>query len=112
MRGNIVSMTMNNEGTKQWARVTGANIGNAIAIVLDDKVYSFPNVSTAIEDGHSQITGSFTVEEAQDLANVLKSGKMTAKVDIISDMVIGPSLGEQAIKAGFLSFYFCRLCFS
>ena len=104
MRGNIVSMTMNNEGTKQWARVTGANIGNAIAIVLDDKVYSFPNVSTAIEDGHSQITGSFTVEEAQDLANVLKSGKMTAKVDIISDMVIGPSLGEQAIKAGFLSF--------
>ena len=104
MQGNVVSMTMNNEGAKQWARVTGANIGNAVAIVLDDKVYSFPNVNTAIEGGRSQITGGFSVEEAQDLANVLKSGKMTAKVDIISDMVIGPSLGEQAIKAGFMSF--------
>ena len=104
MQGNVVSMTMNNEGAKQWARVTGANIGNAVAIVLDDKVYSYPNVNTAIEGGRSQITGNFTVEEAQDLANVLKSGKMTAKVDIISDMVIGPSLGEQAIKAGFMSF--------
>ena len=104
LQGNVVSMTMNNEGSRQWARVTGANIGKAVAIVLDDNVYSFPRVNTAIEGGNSQITGDFSVEEAQDLANVLKSGKMNAKVDIISDMVIGPSLGEQAIRAGFLSF--------
>lgn len=104
LQGNVVSMTMNNEGAKQWSRVTGANIGKSVAIVLDDYVYSFPRVNSAIDGGRSQITGNFTVEEAQDLANVLKSGKMTAKVDIISDMVIGPSLGEQAIKAGFLSF--------
>lgn len=104
MQGNIVSMTMNNEGARQWARITGANIGKAVAIVLDDNVYSFPRVNTAIEGGRSQITGDFSVEEAQDLANVLKSGKMNAKVDIISDMVIGPSLGEQAIRAGFISF--------
>ncbi|MDE6267593.1 MAG: protein translocase subunit SecD [Muribaculaceae bacterium] len=104
LQGNVVSMTMNNEGAKQWARVTGNNIGNSVAIVLDDYVYSFPRVNTAIEGGRSQITGGFSVEEAQDLANVLKSGKMTAKVDIISDMVIGPSLGQQAIEAGFMSF--------
>ena len=104
LQGNVVSMTMNNEGAKQWARITGNNIGKSIAILLDNYVYSFPNVNTAIEGGRSQITGNFTVEEAQDLANVLKSGKMTAKIDIISDMVIGPSLGQQAIKAGFLSF--------
>ncbi|MDE6351971.1 MAG: protein translocase subunit SecD, partial [Muribaculaceae bacterium] len=104
LQGNVVSMTMNNEGAKQWARITGNNIGKSIAILLDDYVYSFPNVNSAIEGGRSQITGNFTVEEAQDLANVLKSGKMTAKIDIISDMVIGPSLGQQAIKAGFLSF--------
>ncbi len=104
MQGNVVSMTMNNEGSKQWARVTGNNIGNCVAIVLDDYVYSFPRVNTAIEGGRSQITGDFTVEEAQDLANVLKSGKMNAKVEIISDMVIGPSLGQQAIENGFISF--------
>lgn len=103
-QGNVVSMTMNNEGAKQWARITANNIGKAIAILLDDAVYSFPNVNNAIEGGRSQITGHFTVDEAQDLANVLKSGKMTAKVDIISDMVIGPSLGQQAIQAGFISF--------
>lgn len=104
MQGNVVSMTMNNEGSKQWARVTGNNIGNCVAIVLDNYVYSFPRVNTAIEGGRSQITGDFTVEEAQDLANVLKSGKMNAKVEIISDMVIGPSLGQQAIQSGFISF--------
>lgn len=104
LQGNVVSMTMNNEGAKQWARITGNNIGKSIAILLDNYVYSFPNVNSAIEGGRSQITGNFTVEEAQDLANVLKSGKMTAKIDIISDMVIGPSLGKQAIQAGFLSF--------
>lgn len=104
MQGNVVSMTMNNEGSKQWARVTGNNIGNCVAIVLDDYVYSFPRVNTAIEGGRSQITGDFTIEEAQDLANVLKSGKMNAKVEIISDLVIGPSLGQQAIENGFISF--------
>lgn len=104
MQGNVVSMTMNSEGSKQWARVTGNNIGNCVAIVLDNYVYSFPRVNTAIEGGRSQITGDFTIEEAQDLANVLKSGKMNAKVEIISDMVIGPSLGQQAIESGFISF--------
>ena len=103
-KGNTVSMTMNGEGAKAWARITGANVGNQVAIVLDDRVYSAPNVNDAIEGGRSEITGDFTVEEAKDLANVLKSGKMTAKVEIISDMVIGPSLGQQAIEAGFTSF--------
>lgn len=104
MQGNVVSMTMDSNGAKQWARVTGNNIGNCVAIVLDDMVYSYPRVNDAIEGGRSQITGQFTIEEAQDLANVLKSGKMTAKVEIISDMVIGPSLGQEAIESGFMSF--------
>lgn len=104
LQGNVVSMTMNSEGARDWGRLTQANIGHPIAIVLDEQVYSYPNIRTAIEGGRSQITGDFTVEEAQDLANVLKSGKMTAKVDIISDMVIGPSLGQQAIESGIWSF--------
>lgn len=103
-KGNTVSMVMNGEGAKAWARVTGNNVGNQIAIVLDDRVYSAPNVNDAIEGGRSEITGDFTLEEATDLANVLKSGKMNAKINIISDMVIGPSLGQQAIEAGFISF--------
>ena len=103
-QGNVVSMTMNAEGAKKWARVTRENIGHAVAIVLDDYVYSYPNVNSAIEGGRSQITGRFSVDEAKDLATVLKSGKMAAKVEIISDMVIGPSLGHAAIKAGFISF--------
>ncbi len=104
LQGNVVSMTMNSEGAREWGRLTQANIGHPIAIVLDEQVYSYPNIRTAIEGGRSQITGDFTVDEAQDLANVLKSGKMTAKVDIISDMVIGPSLGQQAIESGIWSF--------
>jgi len=104
MQGNVVSMTMNSEGARSWANLTRNNIGKAVAIILDDAVYSYPNVNTAIEGGRSQITGKFTVEEARDLANVLKSGKMTARVDIISDMVVGPTLGKQAIEAGFMSF--------
>ena len=104
LQGNVVSMTMNSEGAREWGRLTQANIGHPIAIVLDEQVYSYPNIRTAIEGGRSQITGDFTVEEAQDLANVLKSGKMTAKVDIISDMVIGPTLGQQAIESGIWSF--------
>lgn len=104
MQGNVVSMTMNDEGARQWARVTQQNLNKSIAIVLDDHVYSFPNVNSVIEGGRSQITGNFTVEEAKDLANVLKSGKMVAKVNIVSESVIGPSLGKEAIQAGLWSF--------
>ncbi len=104
LRGNEVSMRMNAEGARNWARITGQNVGKQVAIVLDDKVYSAPNVNDKIEGGSSSITGDFTIEEARDLANVLKSGKMDAKVHIISDMVVGPSLGKQAIEAGFISF--------
>lgn len=104
LRGNEVSMRMTSEGARNWARITGQNIGHQVAIVLDDKVYSAPNVNDKIEGGQSSITGDFSLEEARDLANVLKSGKMDAKVTIISDMVVGPSLGKQAIKAGFISF--------
>ncbi len=104
LRGNEVSMRMNPEGARAWARVTAANVGKQVAIVLDDLVYSAPNVNQAIEGGQSSITGDFDLEEAKDLANVLKSGKMDAKVHIISDMVVGPSLGAQAIQAGFISF--------
>ncbi len=103
-RGNEVSMRMNPEGARAWARVTAANVGKQVAIVLDDQVYSAPNVNQAIEGGSSSITGDFTLEEAKDLSNVLKSGKMNAKVHIISDMVVGPSLGAQAIQSGFISF--------
>ncbi len=107
MRGNEVSMRMNADGARQWARITAANAADGhrpIAIVLDDQVYSAPNVNDAIEGGQSSITGNFTIDEAKDLANVLKSGEMNAKVNIISDMVIGPSLGKQAIQDGFVSF--------
>lgn len=104
MRGQTVNMRMNPEGARQWAAVTRANVGKPVAIVLDDVVYSYPTINTVIEGGSSEITGDFTVQEAQDLANVLKSGKMTARVSIISDMVVGPSLGAQAIHDGFVSF--------
>ncbi len=107
VRGNEISMRMNADGTRQWARITAANAADGnrpIAIVLDDQVYSAPNVNSAIEGGQSSITGNFTIDEANDLANVLKSGEMNAKINIISDMVIGPSLGQQAIDAGITSF--------
>ena len=102
--GNYVSMTMKPEAAKIWARMTAANVGKQVAIVLDDMVYSAPNVQNAIEGGRTSITGHFSTDEAKDLANVLKSGKMAAKVDIISDTVIGPSLGQQAIEDGLWSF--------
>ena len=102
--GNYVSMNMKPEAARQWARITAANLNKPVAIVLDNQVYSAPNVNSVIEGGRSQITGNFTTDEAKDLANVLKSGKMAAKVDIISDTVIGPSLGQQAIEDGFMSF--------
>ena len=102
--GNYVSMTMKPDAAKQWARVTAANVQKQVAIVLDGQVYSAPVVQNPIEDGRSSITGNFTTDEAKDLSNVLKSGKMAAKVDIISDTVIGPSLGQQAIEDGMWSF--------
>ena len=102
--GNYVSMTMKPDAARQWARITAANINKPVAIVLDDHIYSAPNVNDVIEGGRSQITGNFDTDEAKDLANVLKSGKMAAKVEIISDTVIGPSLGQQAIHDGFVSF--------
>lgn len=102
--GNYVNMTMRPEAGRQWARITAANLQKPVAIVLDDQVYSAPNINSVIEGGRSVITGDFTTDEAKDLANVLKSGKMAAKVDIISDTVIGPSLGQQAIEDGFMSF--------
>ena len=104
LQGNVVSMTMNDEGARQWARITQQNLNKSIAIVLDDHVYSYPNVNSVIEGGRSQITGNFTGEEAKDLANVLKSGKMVARVNIVSESVIGPSLGKEAIEAGMWSF--------
>ena len=99
-----VSMTMNAEGAKAWVRLTKENIGKAVAIVLDDMVYSAPNVQVEITDGRSQITGHFTPEEAKDLANVLKSGKMAASVHIVQEDVVGPSLGQEAINSGVISF--------
>ena len=95
---------MNEEGARKWARITKDNVGRAIAIVLDGVVYSAPNVNDEITGGRSQISGHFTVEEAGDLANVLNSGKMDATVSIEQENVIGPTLGAESIKAGFLSF--------
>ncbi|MDR3129457.1 MAG: protein translocase subunit SecDF [Tannerellaceae bacterium] len=100
----VVSMTMNAEGAKAWAKLTRENIGKQVAIVLDDMVYSAPNVNDEITGGRSQITGHFTPEEAKDLANVLKSGKMAAAVQIVQEDIVGPSLGKEAISAGVLSF--------
>ena len=104
LQGQVVSMTMNDEGARQWSIITGQNIGKAIAIVLDDQVYSFPNVNSQIDGGRSQISGRFTVEEANDLANVLESGKMVARVNVASESVIGPSLGKESIQKGLWSF--------
>ena len=104
IKGSVVSMTMNAEGAKTWEKLTRDNIGNAIAIVLDNQVYSFPNVHGAITGGSSEITGGFSPEEAKDLANVLKSGKMAASVTIVQEDIIGPSLGQEAIQNGLISF--------
>ena len=101
---STVSMTMNPEGAKAWAKLTKENIGRSIAIVLDDMVYSFPNVNTEITGGRSEISGNFTPQEAKDLANVLKSGKMPAPSRIIQEDVVGPSLGHEAITKGMISF--------
>lgn len=99
-----VSMSMNQEGARRWALMTKQNIGKAIAIVLDGYVYSAPNVNSEITGGNSEISGHFTPEEAKDLANVLKSGKMPAPAHIVQEDIIGPSLGQESINAGIFSF--------
>ncbi|MDU1890446.1 MAG: protein translocase subunit SecDF [Dysgonomonas sp.] len=99
-----VDMQMNSVGTQRWATITGAERGKSIAIVLDGHVYSAPNVNDKIEGGRSQITGNFTAEDAKDLENVLRSGKMKAGVSIVQEDVVGPSLGQEAIDAGMISF--------
>ncbi|MBO8474687.1 MAG: protein translocase subunit SecDF [Bacteroidetes bacterium] len=99
-----VSMSMNAEGANIWARMTKDNIGRQIAIVLDGMVYSYPVVNTEITGGSSSITGNFDLEEAEDLANVLKSGKLPAPATIIQEQIVGPSLGSESINAGLISF--------
>jgi len=109
-----VSMTMNSEGAKTWARLTKENVGKSIAIVLDGYVRSFPNVNQEITGGRSSITGLESIEEAKDLANILKSGKMPAPAMIIQEDVVGPSLGKEAISSGLWSFiiaFLLTLCY-
>ncbi|MBQ7710927.1 MAG: protein translocase subunit SecDF [Bacteroidales bacterium] len=102
--GNEISMTMNTEGAREWKRITGENVGNCIAIVLDNLVYSAPVVNGEIAGGRSSITGDFTLEEAKDLANILKSGKLPAPAVIVQEAVVGPSLGQESIHKGIISF--------
>ena len=99
-----VSMSMNTDGARRWAQLTKQNIGKSIAIALDGYVYSAPNVNNEITGGNSQITGHFTPEQAKDLANVLRSGKMPAPAHIVQEDIVGPSLGQASINAGIMSF--------
>ena len=99
-----VSMQMNSDGARRWSQITKQNIGKAVAIVLDDAVYSAPRILTQIDGGNSQITGNFTIEDTKDLANTLNSGKMPAPTRIVQEEVVGPSLGAQSIKQGVISF--------
>ena len=99
-----VSMQMNSDGARRWSQITKMNIGRAVAIVLDDAVYSAPRILTQIDGGNSQITGSFTIEDTKDLANTLNSGKMPAPTRIVQEEVVGPSLGAQSIRQGVMSF--------
>ena len=99
-----VSMQMNSDGARRWAQLTKQNIGRAVAIVLDDAVYSAPRVNGEIAGGNSQITGNFSIEDTKDLANTLNSGKMTAPTRIVQEEVVGPSLGAQSIQQGVISF--------
>lgn len=101
-----VVMYMNGPGTRAWKRITAKNIGKSLAIVLDNRVYSAPNVGAAISNGISEITGSFSVSEAKDLANILKAGSLPAPVKIVEDTLIGPTLGEEAQLQGILSMLF------
>jgi SecD/SecF fusion protein len=99
-----VAMSMNSEGAKTWARMTKENINKSIAIVLDGYVRSYPTVQNEITGGRSSITGLENIEEAKDLANILKSGKMPAPARIMQEEVVGPSLGKEAISSGLYSF--------
>ena len=99
-----VDMSMNSEGAKTWARMTRENIDRCLAVVLDGYVRSYPRVQNEITGGNTEITGDFTIEEADDLANILKSGKLPAPAHIISDTIVGPTLGKEAINSGFVSF--------
>ena len=101
-----VSMTMNSDGARRWAALTKANVGKAIAIVLDGTVYSAPRVNGEISGGQSAISGNFTIEDTKDLANTLKSGRMPAPAHIVQEEVVGPTLGAQSIQQGFISFIF------
>lgn len=101
-----VSMTMNREGASRWARITGANIGKPVAIVLDGLVYTYPNVITRINDGRSSITGLGGLREAEDLVNILLSGALPAPLDIVEERSVGPTLGAASIKAGFNAILF------
>ena len=99
-----VSMTMNSDGARRWAELTKANVGKAIAIVLDGVVYSAPRVNGEIDGGQSSISGNFTIEDTKDLANTLKSGRMPAPAHIVQEEVVGPTLGAQSIQQGLISF--------
>ena len=99
-----VSMSMNTEGARRWAALTKANVGKAIAIVLDGVVYSAPRVNGEIDGGQSSISGNFTIEDTKDLANTLKSGRMPAPARIVQEEVVGPTLGAQSIQQGIISF--------
>ncbi|MCH5302994.1 MAG: protein translocase subunit SecD, partial [Prevotella sp.] len=99
-----VTMQMNSDGARRWSQITKQNIGKAVAIVLDDAVYSAPRIMTQIDGGNSQITGNFTIEDTKDLANTLNSGKMPAPTRIVQEEVVGPSLGAQSIRQGVISF--------
>ena len=99
----VVTMKMNTEGARKWAALTEANVNHCVAVVLDNLVYSAPNVQNKIDGGNTQISGSFTTTETKDLANVLQSGKMPAPASIIQEDIVGPTLGAQSIKAGFIS---------
>jgi SecD/SecF fusion protein len=107
-----VSMEMNSDGARRWSQITKMNIGKAVAIVLDDAVYSAPRILSQIDGGRSQITGNFTIEDTKDLANTLNSGKMPAPTRIVQEEVVGPSLGAQSIQQGIISFIvaFVLLC--
>lgn len=99
----VVSMSMNPDGSREWAQITKRNLKKPVAIVLDGVVYSAPNIRNEITGGQSEISGNFTTQQTQDLANVLKSGKMPAPTNIVSEQTVGPSLGEASIHAGFVA---------
>lgn len=98
-----VSMTMNRQGSRTWSRITGANIGRPVVVLMDDFVYTFPNIRTQIADGRTSITGLESIEEAEDLVTILMSGSLPVSLDIVEERTIGPSLGEESVRAGFTS---------